>query len=166
MKPNLLIHTALPATLLLALAACNSQAPEQPVTNATETGTTTTAPPTPPSEPTVSPTASTPAATEIPAVMQGRWGLVAADCEAGRADAKGLVTIGPQRMAFYESVGTLDTIEEQAEGRLRGRFSFTGEGMAWTRTIGLELQDGGNTLVRTDNSPEAEAGPLRYGKCK
>ncbi len=170
MKPALLTPRLIPLAslvpLTLLLAACDSKAPDQPVATASPSGTPDVAAPAPTTTSPAPPVEASPAATEIPATMQGRWGLVSADCEAGRADAKGLVTIGPKRLAFYESVGTLDTIEEQADNRIRGRFSFTGEGMAWSRTIALELQDGGNTLVRTDNSPEAGSGPLRYGKCR
>jgi hypothetical protein len=38
------------------------------------------------------PNAPVPETAGIPAAIQGRWGLVAAACEPGRRDAKGLLT--------------------------------------------------------------------------
>ena len=105
------------------------------------------------------------AATAIPTAMQGRWGLVAADCEPGRADAKGLLTIGAGKLEFYESVGTLDEIEESAPNSLRASFDFEGEGMEWEREMLLELADDGAVLVRREYGQDAAPGPLRYTKC-
>src|SRR5690606_16407012 len=75
------------ALAALPLAACDSgtepapePAPTEPAAAATEIATPT---PTP---------GETTEVTTIPAPIQGRWGLVAADCEPGRADAKGLLT--------------------------------------------------------------------------
>lgn len=101
----------------------------------------------------------------IPAAFQGRWGLVPADCEPGRADAKGLLTIGTDRLEFYESVATLDEVEEAAPGRIRASFDFTGEGMTWERDMALELEDGGSAMVRSEFGAEAAPDPFRYTKC-
>ncbi|OYW44045.1 MAG: hypothetical protein B7Z08_04060 [Sphingomonadales bacterium 32-68-7] len=102
----------------------------------------------------------------IPAAMLGRWGLVAADCEPGRDDAKGLMTVEAAHLRFYESIGTLDDdIDELSATRIRADFDFTGEGMTWDREMTLELQDGGRTLVRQEYGDDAMAGPLRYSKC-
>jgi hypothetical protein len=76
---------------------------------------------------------------------------VPADCEPGRDDAKGLLTIGPTKLEFYESVGTLSEIEEASDTRIRAAFAFTGEGMTWKRYEALEIQS--NKLVRTESSP-------------
>ena len=97
--------------------------------------------------------------------MQGRWGLVAADCEPDHADAKGLLTITADKLRFYESVGTLGDIREGAENRIRASFDFEGEGMEWQRDMTLELQDGGSALVRREFGAEAATEPLRYSRC-
>lgn len=107
----------------------------------------------------------TPAPTEIPAEMRGRWGLVAADCDPERDDAKGLLTITGDKLEFYESVGTLDTIMEAEPNRIRAAFDFEGEGMTWEREAVLDVQDGGTTLIRREYGEDAAPGPFRYSKC-
>lgn len=107
----------------------------------------------------------TPAPTDIPDVMRGRWGLVAADCDPARDDAKGLLTIGAEKLEFYESVGTLDTIMEAEPTRIRAAFDFEGEGMTWDREVVLDVQDNGRTLVRREYGADAAPGPFRYAKC-
>ena len=99
----------------------------------------------------------------IPATLRGRWGLVAADCEPGRADAKGLMVVSGDKLEFYESVGTLGTASERLPQSIRAGFAFTGEGMTWTREMVLETD--GETLTRTEFGPEAMPEPLRYTKC-
>lgn len=99
----------------------------------------------------------------IPSSLRGRWGLVAADCEPGRADAKGLLVVSADKLEFYESVGTLGTVSERLPQTLRANFAFTGEGMTWTREMSLESD--GKTLVRTEYGADAMPEPLRYTKC-
>lgn len=101
----------------------------------------------------------------IPSEFRGRWGLVPADCEPGRADAKGLLTITAGKLEFYESVGTLDDIDEASANRIRASFDFTGEGMSWERDVSLELADGGAALVRREYGEDAAPEPFRYTRC-
>jgi hypothetical protein len=145
---------ALPLVCLIALAACDSGAsnPETADTAA-------------PEAPDIASATPSPAASTIPAAIQGRWGLVPADCEPGRDDAKGLLTIGPTKLEFYESVGTLTEIEEASDTRIRAAFAFTGEGMTWQRDETLDAQDNGQTLIRREYGEDAAPGPLRYSKC-
>lgn len=156
-----------PALALLALSACNSGEPEAAAPEATPTSEPTVAAPVPSMVPPVTP--ETPSAevtaNQIPAAMQGRWGLVPADCEPGRADAKGLMEVGLQKLKFYESLGTLTKITEGTGSRIRGQFSFMGEGMEWQRDQVLDLQDGGKTLIRREYGQDAAPGPLKYTKC-
>jgi hypothetical protein len=107
----------------------------------------------------------TPAPTDIPAAFRGRWGLVPADCTSTRGDAKGRLTVGTDRLEFYESVGTLDTIMDAEPARLRADFDFEGEGMRWEREIVLDLQDGGTTLIRREFGEDAAPEPFRYARC-
>lgn len=111
------------------------------------------------------PDAGTPAPTELPTIAQGRWGLVAADCDPARDDAKGLLTITADKLEFYESVGTLDTIMEADPTRIRASFDFEGEGMTWQREVVLDVQDQGKTLIRREYGEDAAPGPFRYAKC-
>lgn len=101
----------------------------------------------------------------IPEPLRGRWGLVAADCEPGRSDAKGLLTISGDKLQFYESVGTLGEASERTPERLRASFAFTGEGMSWTRDMLLEVQDSGKALVRQEFGADAAPNPFRYMRC-
>ena len=100
----------------------------------------------------------------IPAGMQGRWGLTAADCEPGGGDPMGLVTIDAGTIRFYESLATLGSVEEYSPDRLRGTFGFEGEGMTWQLDMLLELD--GDTLVRTEFGDEARPEPSTYIRCK
>lgn len=99
---------------------------------------------------------------EITPAFLGRWGLTAADCEPGRADAKGLLTIQPEEMRFYESVGRPTAQTRMAPARVAGPFRFTGEGQTWTRNEVLILSADGRQLVRKsgDLAPD-----LTYSRC-
>ncbi|WP_348765661.1 hypothetical protein [uncultured Salinisphaera sp.] len=110
----------------------------------------------------VPPTADTPKAEIIPEAIQGRWGLVPADCEPGRSDAKGLLVIGEKKMRFYEATATLGEIDAT---HLRASFDFTGEGMTWQRDMALDVQDNGQTLIRREYGKDAAPGAFKYGRC-
>lgn len=153
---------------VLALAACdNSRSSDSEPGEAVATATA--APPASATEtttPSAMPPAQTrPAANIIPTPIQGRWGLVPADCTSTRGDAKGLLTIDGTTLKFYESVATLDEIEEAGETRIRADFDFTGEGMTWQRDVTLDVQDGGKMLIRREYGEDAAPGPFRYTKC-
>ena len=143
------------ALVVLSLAGCNSSndASEAPPTDEASVAV----------AETPAPAASSTRELQIPAALRGRWGLVAADCEPGRADAKGLMVVSGDKLEFYESVGTLGTASERLPQSIRAGFAFTGEGMTWTREMALETD--GMTLTRTEFGPEAMPDPLRYTKC-
>ncbi|GGC35789.1 hypothetical protein GCM10011371_23950 [Novosphingobium marinum] len=101
----------------------------------------------------------------IPGAIQGRWGLVAADCTSTRGDAKGLLEVGAEQLRFYESVATIETVTESSASNLRGTFAFTGEGQSWVHDVSLTLDDGGQTLVRKDTGADAMPGELKYQRC-
>ena len=111
------------------------------------------------------PAARTPVATEIPVAVRGRWGLNAADCEPGRADAKGLLTITADKLQFYESVGTLGKVANADADSIRAAFDFEGEGMTWQRDLLLEVENDGTALRRREYGPDAAPEPFRYAKC-
>lgn len=102
----------------------------------------------------------------IPEALQGRWGIVSADCDPARADAKGLMTVGGETLRFYESVATVGRIHARGSDRIEADFALAGEGQTWTRRIALATADGGETLVREEYG--AEDGPLSltYRKCR
>lgn len=153
------------ALAALALAGCNDGAAPAPEPSASETSQAIPALPMP-SETAASPTAvDTAAPKQIPAAVQGRWGLVANDCDQGRDDAKGLLTIGADTLKFYESSARLGQIKEFDDSRIRASFEFSGEGMTWSRDEVLDAQDGGKTLIRREYGEDAAPGPLRYTRC-
>ncbi|OCC25377.1 hypothetical protein MB02_01565 [Croceicoccus estronivorus] len=160
--------TIVPATLaLLALSACGEDKSNEPE----PTGSTTTQQSTETERNSGIADASNPPplsdsdSKSIPLAAQGRWGLVPADCTSTRGDAKGLLKIDGTTLQFYESVGTLDEIQEISGTRLRASFDFTGEGMSWSREEVLDVQDGGKTLIRREYGKDALPGPFEYSKC-
>ena len=151
---------------LLALAACQVNAPDNAANDAVaakqaeapvkdiET--------LPPDETVVEPENETTTEAAIPDSMQGRWGLVPADCTSTKGDAKGLLTITGDTLQFYESRAKLTKIVGNWPEKLKAEFAFTGEGQSWTRTETLSLTNSSNTLVRQD---EELPKPLRYSRC-
>ena len=102
-------------------------------------------------------------ATTIPAAFHGRWGMVPADCTSTRGDAKGLITIGPDSIRFYESVARLTKVTGDYPENFTGTFAYTGEGMTWTRTENLKLTGSSNTLIRSESDPP---GRFTYTRCR
>jgi len=101
------------------------------------------------------------AALVIPAAFRGRWGMVPDDCTSTRGDAKGLVTIDPTSIKFFESRGTLTKVMLDAPENFTGTFAFTGEGQSWTKYQALSLDD--DRLIRTESSPMAS---FTYARCR
>ena len=100
------------------------------------------------------------AAGPIPAAIQGRWGLTPADCISTRGDNKGMLTIAPDSLKFYESRAVPGTSIEAGDQGISGNFNFTGEGQEWTKYVSLKLQ--GKVLTRTERNPVAS---YDYARC-
>src|SRR5690349_7888152 len=96
------------AFAVLSLAACNSSTTETPAAEDTVV------PDFP--EPTIA------GGTAIPVAMQGRWGLVPADCTSTQGDAKGLIIVNAGTIAFYESRATLGEVKESSDAKFVGSF--------------------------------------------
>ena len=167
------VNALLPAALLaFALAACQQQADDNIAID--ETNTTNTAVETLPPDETVTNESSlneaddagseqpsppgTPEASMIPGQYRGRWGMVAADCEPGRSDAKGLITIGENTIRFYESTATLKEQRPAIATSFAGLFAFTGEGQSWQKVMTFTRT--GDTLKRAE-----EEGTFTYKRC-
>ncbi len=159
-----MIRTLAAGLALLALAACGSgqDAAEE---NAQEAEAELEAQLTPAADETAQADEETPVEVTIPKSIQGRWGLVEADCTSTAGDAKGLLTITPTRLEFYESVGKLTDVTELAPNHLRALFSFTGEGLEWQREQVLNASEDGKTLTRREMGDGAAPKPFRYIQC-
>ena len=95
------------------------------------------------------PTASS--AGPIPASVQGRWAGTQARC-GDRSDAMEL-TVEPDQLIFHESVGVVQSVNQQADGRLQVQAAFTGEGESWTRTLSFRPSaDGARLTIVTDGT--------------
>jgi len=101
----------------------------------------------------------------IPAAIHGRWGLVPKDCTSQLGDAKGLLTVSARQLKFYEAIARLEKAQEVGDSRIRGTFDFSGEGQSWKLDVVLDVQDGGQTLIRRDYGKDALPGPLKYTRC-
>lgn len=96
----------------------------------------------------------------LPAAFVGRWRLVPADCTSTAGDAKGLMTVTPDRLSFYESRATIQKLAAVSPTQLRATLAFTGEGQEWTQQTPLVLEEDGTVLTR-----EADGQTLRYTRC-
>lgn len=94
----------------------------------------------------------------FPMEMRGRWGMVPNDCQPGRADAKGLITIGERSVMFYESVGRLKQPRPSPANSVSGIFAFTGEGQNWEKS--MTFTRAGDTLARAEKE-----GRFTYRRC-
>ena len=141
------------ALTALALAACQ----ERSTTTMAIDSNAATATPTP--------TETAPIPTSIPASIQGRWGLVQADCTSTRGDAKGLLTIGESDLKFYESRGTVAKVIAGGADRFDADFAFTGEGQEWTRIEKLKLSDGKLQRQTVTQKGEEPGVDLTYQRC-
>ena len=97
-------------------------------------------------------------AAAIPATYHGRWGMVANDCQPGRDDAKGLITIDGKTVKFYEAVATLKEQRPAIATSFAGQFDFTGEGQNWQKVMTFTRT--GDALKRAE-----EEGTFTYKRC-
>ncbi|MGN3975272.1 hypothetical protein [Tsuneonella sp. SYSU-LHT278] len=160
------------AALTLPLAACDRQSPET-----ADTGTAIPVEPDggigggapPPSaapSPSATPSPDGPPDTPergIPTALQGRWGLVPADCTSTRGDAKGLLRVSATALTFYESVARLGAVEDRSDNSITAAFAFSGEGMTWTRKQQLTAR--GDTLTRVERADGQSPATYTYTKC-
>lgn len=81
----------------------------------------------------------------IPVAVRGRWTGIGDNCTDKAAELE--LSITPRTLIFHESVGTVNAIEKQADGRLKVDASFTGEGQSWTRSLILKTSAKGEELT-------------------
>lgn len=103
------------------------------------------------------------ASANIPKALQGKWALAPEDCTAVHGTARGMLTIGPTLVRFYESVAHLGRVEEVGDGRLLADFVFQGAGARWTRSEEFDALD--NVLVRREYTSAGSSDPVSYTRC-
>ncbi len=81
----------------------------------------------------------------LPIALRGRWTGISDNCSDRAAEQE--LSITPDSLIFHESVGTVTAVERQADGRLRVKAAFTGEGQSWTRSLLLEPAARGRELT-------------------
>ena len=99
-------------------------------------------------------------AAAIPAALHGRWGLTPGDCTSTRGDNKGLLVVSAGELKFYESRAVPTGNTQSSADSFSADFTFTGEGMTWTKFETLTRK--GNELTRTESNPMAS---FVYAKC-
>lgn len=139
-------------TLALALSAC-SRAENDPAASAS------------PDPELVTPAASAVLDASVPAALQGRFGLVPADCGPETGGNKGLIQVSANDIRFFESVARIGTVQERTDTRLKAVFAFSGEGMEWNRTVTMDTPDGGKTVLFDESGEDAPTGPRTYTRC-
>ena len=88
-------------------------------------------------------------ANAIPITLQGRWTGTNERC-GDRAAAQAL-ELTAASLIFHESVGTVQRVTREGEGRLAVVANFTGEGESWTRTLMLRPSTDGQQLTITND---------------
>jgi hypothetical protein len=158
-------RTIATAVLAMALVACQQNDPNNIVIDEGDnaTGDIETLPPDEGSEETAranaTNTVESPAtAATIPATYHGRWGMVPNDCQPGRDDAKGLITIDGKTVKFYEAVAKLKEQRPAIATSFAGQFAFTGEGQNWQKVMTFTRT--GDKLTRAE-----EEGTFTYTRC-
>lgn len=92
----------------------------------------------------------------------GRWAMVSVECEPGRSDAKGLITIQGSLVKFYESTATLRDGKRLSSTAMQGNFEFVGEGEKWEKPMRFEISSDRQMLTRTDLGDQLS---YRYQRC-
>lgn len=89
-------------------------------------------------------TEGTPSGT-IPAAFVGEWNDVPADCGTGNNDSA--LSITPTGMRFYESSGTVKSVEVRESRAATVTLAMTGEGESWTTTLQLQVSASGDAIT-------------------
>lgn len=106
-------------------------------------------------------TASQPAGgAAIPAAFHGAWDWTGGNC-LEYSDLR--MEIGPQRIQFYESLGTVEAVRSDGDS-LTVELAMEGEGEKWEQTTELALVEGGALLETVHEDPSGQ-GKMRLKRC-
>ena len=83
----------------------------------------------------------------IPAEFQGRWDIAEDACADDTSEMR--LDIEADRVTYYESSATPETITRTDAGALTVNHLFSGEGEEWTETLAYSLSEDGDRLTVT-----------------
>jgi hypothetical protein len=113
-----------------------------------------------PSAASEAPSAAVAAPGMIPAAYLGVWDWSGGACDAA-SDMR--MEIQPDRIAFYESVGTVTAVRAE-DGGIAIDLAMEGEGEEWAQTTKLRYSEEGPLLISEMEDPSGN-GRLRYKSC-
>lgn len=99
---------------------------------------------------------------DIPVAFVGRWGMTKADCDPDGTAVKGMLTITPTALKFWESKGHVQRIVRHSPYDISLDLDMTGEGQSWTSNTRLTL-DAATTVL--DRSEAGKPDHYRYQRC-
>jgi len=136
---------------LLGLAACNKDAENSsnaslnaPIPSSNDTAPENSSDHAVPSESSSGPGGTKPAKSALPFAFRGKWTGKGQNCADARSDM--MLTAGATELRFYESVGTLISVEGAGPGAIIVTAKYEGEGQSWTQRQKLTLSNDGNRL--------------------
>ncbi|RED17024.1 hypothetical protein [Parasphingopyxis lamellibrachiae] len=83
----------------------------------------------------------------IPQAFQGRWDFTEDTCADPGSEMR--LDIEADRISYYESSATPETITQTGPGALTVDHRFSGEGEEWTETLAYSLSEDGERLTVT-----------------
>lgn len=145
-----LMRKILPLLAALTLAACSQPAPsEDSGRPADSPATADNGPATPGPAPSPAPEpAPEPQAQTIPAAFHGVWAATSQDC---KAPAETRLEIGADRLRFYESSGTVKSVDSSKPDEILVAVALSGEGAMSQRSFRYRLLEDGEELFDVRN---------------
>lgn len=160
--PSTLLRPTLPLAALLALAACSE--PEEQADPAPGPAATESVIPEPhESEAAGADTAATVQVSTIPAAFQGVWGYGANACDDVASELK--LEIRPTEIEFYESLGTVTSVEVENPQSIVVALDMSGEGETWELTNRFVLSENGTVLTPLETEDNPQYDPMPRKKC-
>lgn len=157
-----LLRPTLPLAALLTVAACSEpeeQGDPAPAPSATES----VIPEPHESESASADTAETTQVSTIPAAFQGIWDYGANACDNVASDLR--LEIRPSEIEFYESLGTVTSVEVENPQSIVVALDMSGEGETWELTNRFVLSENGTVLTPLETEDNPQYDPMPRKKC-
>ena len=102
-------------------------------------------------------------ATRIPANFTGAWDYVESDCD-GLSDLR--MDVFPDRIEFYESIGTVESVEVENPNTVVVGLAMEGEGETWNEETRLTLSNRGERLTPINADGNQIGTPMPLKRCE